>query len=157
MADKTTTLKTQTGDNVYPNVLDKNIPDSIVRGVELNAVQENLNNKIAELADAMKGEIDSKQNISYYHFITMTDNTSTFYLTYQNTSDEELITLDSLKTALTGKCLLCTGHTDTETAEYISGEGANIVVAVADTYDNSTSGITIDSSFTITDLVSPVR
>ena len=31
MADKTTTLKTKTGDNVYPNVLDKNIPDTITR------------------------------------------------------------------------------------------------------------------------------
>ena len=31
MADKTTTLKTKTGDNVYPNVLEKNIPDTITR------------------------------------------------------------------------------------------------------------------------------
>ena len=94
---------------------------------------------------------------TYNHFITLTNNTSTFYFTYQNTSDEKLITLDSLKTALTGKYLLCTGHTDSEKAEYISGERGNIVVGVVDNSDNSTSGITIDSSFTISDDVSPVE
>ena len=31
MADKKTTLKTKSGDNVYPNVLDGNIPDTIAR------------------------------------------------------------------------------------------------------------------------------
>ena len=97
----------------------------------------------------------------YNHSITLTytfaDNTSIFYLTYQNTLEDNLGTLDSLKTALTGKRLLCTGHTNTKKAEYISVEGANIVVGVVDNSDNSTSGITIDSSFTITDLVSPVR
>ena len=93
----------------------------------------------------------------YSHFITLTNSTSTFYFTYQNTLKDNLDTLDSLKTALTGKSLLCTGHTDSDTAEYISGEGANIVVGVVDKSDNSTSGITIDSSVTITDLVTIVE
>ena len=93
----------------------------------------------------------------FYHFITLTNSTSTFYFTYQNISEDKLNTLDSLKTALSGKSLLCTGHTDSDTAEYISGEGGNIVVGVVNKSDNSTSGITIDSSFTITDLVSPVE
>lgn len=97
------------------------------------------------------------QKKTYSHFITITSSTSTFYFTYQNTSNEKLNTLDSLKTALAGKCLLCTGHTDSETAEYISGEGANIVVGVVNNSDHSTSGITIDSSFTISDLVTPVE
>ena len=93
----------------------------------------------------------------YSHFITLTNNTSTFYFTYQDISGNEINNLESLKTALTGKALLCTGHTDSDIAEYISGEGDNIVVGVVDKSDNSTSGITIDSYFTITDLVSPVR
>ena len=93
----------------------------------------------------------------FSHFITITSSTSTFYLTYQNTSGDKLNTIDSLKTALTGKSLLCTGHTDSDTAEYISGEGGNIVVGVVDNSDKSTSGITIDSSFTITDKVTPVE
>lgn len=93
----------------------------------------------------------------FSHFITITKNTSTFYFNYQNTSEDKLNTLDSLKTALAGKFLLCTGHTDSETAEYISGEGANIVVGVVDNSDHSTSDITIDSSYTISDDVSPVE
>ena len=31
MADKITTLKTKAGDNVYPNVLEQNIPETIAR------------------------------------------------------------------------------------------------------------------------------
>ena len=37
MADKKTTLKTKTGDNVYPNVLDGNIPDTIARTSDIEA------------------------------------------------------------------------------------------------------------------------
>lgn len=105
-------------------------------------------------ADAVYNNFQRK---TYTHFITLTSNTSTFYFTYQNTSNEKIITLDSLNKALAGKYLLCTGHTDTEKAEYISGERGNIVVGVVDNSDNSTSGITIDSSYTISDDVSPVE
>ena len=37
MADKKTTLKTKTGDNVYPNVLDDNIPATIARTSDIEA------------------------------------------------------------------------------------------------------------------------
>lgn len=37
MADKKTTLKTKTGDNVYPNVLEDNIPASIARTSDIEA------------------------------------------------------------------------------------------------------------------------
>ena len=37
MADKKTTLKTKAGDNVYPNVLDGNIPPSIARTSDIEA------------------------------------------------------------------------------------------------------------------------
>lgn len=39
MADKTTTLTTQTGDNIYPNVLDENIPDTIARVSDVNKLK----------------------------------------------------------------------------------------------------------------------
>lgn len=94
---------------------------------------------------------------TYSHFITITGNTSTFYFTYQSTSEEEANTLDSLKTALAGKSLLCTGHTNSKKAEYISVEGGNVIVGVVDNSDNSTSGVSIDSSFTISDQVSEVK
>lgn len=90
------------------------------------------------------------------HFISLRNSTSEFYFVYISTSSMELNTFDSLKTALTGKYLLCTGHTDSKKAEYISGEGSNIVVGVVNNTDNSKSSISIDSSFTISDKVSPV-
>lgn len=93
----------------------------------------------------------------YSHFITLTDNTSTFYFTYRSISEEEANTLDSINTALTGKRLLCTGHTNSKKAEYISGEGGNVVVGVVDNSDSSTSSVSIDSSFTISDQVSEVE
>lgn len=37
MADKKTTLKTKTGDNVYPNVLEGNIPATIARTSDIEA------------------------------------------------------------------------------------------------------------------------
>lgn len=39
MADKTTTLTTQTGDSIYPNVLDENIPDTIARVSDVNKLK----------------------------------------------------------------------------------------------------------------------
>lgn len=44
MADKTTTLKTKTGDNVYPNVLEKNIPDTIIRAYTVSYDAESEDN-----------------------------------------------------------------------------------------------------------------
>ena len=37
MADKKTTLKTKSGDNVYPNVLEDNIPASIARTSDIES------------------------------------------------------------------------------------------------------------------------
>lgn len=183
MADKTTTLKTQTGDNVYPNVLDKNIPDSIVRGVELNAVQENLNNKIAEIANGLKGEIDTKQNtlkagnnitiigdtISatstqtryYSHFIYISSSIGgSINFNYTNTSADEL-TISTLKSALKGKKVTCSGFFDVdgtnEIATYIAGEAGGLSVGWYDLSDGSSGGITIDDTFSISDEVTPVE
>lgn len=162
MADKTTTLKTQTGDNVYPNVLDKNIPDSIVRGVELNAVQENLNNKIYEIANSMKGEIDSKQNISYSHFITITNSNDgiALYLTIQNITNTSF-TADMLASYLAGKKVLANGNLHGLVPTYIAGEGGTIKVyyrTPGDSDINPPPDEFVDlSSFAISDLVNPVE
>ena len=51
MADKKTTLKTKSGDNVYPNVLDSNIPETIARN-------DNVNQAFVEV----EGKIAGKQN-----------------------------------------------------------------------------------------------
>lgn len=62
MADKITTLKTKGGDKVYPNVLDKNIPDTIARTTQLSTVEKTLKEEIAQATNSLKGEIDDKQN-----------------------------------------------------------------------------------------------
>ena len=38
MADKKTTLKTKAGDNIYPNVLDGNIPATIARTSDIQEI-----------------------------------------------------------------------------------------------------------------------
>lgn len=62
MADKKTTLKTKGGDNVYPNVLDANIPDTIARMTQLSIVEKSVKDEIAQSTNSLKGEIDGKQN-----------------------------------------------------------------------------------------------
>lgn len=47
MADKTTTLRTKSGDNVYPNVLDSNIPETIARNDHVNQAFVEVEGKIA--------------------------------------------------------------------------------------------------------------
>ena len=96
----------------------------------------------------------------YSHFITI-DNTNnnnlTFYVNYQNTSKSPIHGCDGLKKAIVGKSLLCTGHSNTYNAEYISVDGENIVVGVVNKSDNSKSVITIDLTYYITDTVTPVE
>lgn len=52
MADKTTTLTTQTGDSIYPNVLDENIPDTIARVSDVNNLKTSLETNYLTKADA---------------------------------------------------------------------------------------------------------
>lgn len=52
MADKTTTLTTQTGDSIYPNVLDENIPDTIARVSDVNNLKTNVETAYLTKANA---------------------------------------------------------------------------------------------------------
>lgn len=52
MADKTTTLTTQTGDSVYPNVLDENIPDTIARVSDVNKLKTDVETAYLTKANA---------------------------------------------------------------------------------------------------------
>lgn len=97
------------------------------------------------------------QSKTYYHFIALTNSTATFYFAYQNIVEDELNTLDSLKKELNGKSLLCNGHSDDSVAEYISGEDGNINVGIVNMSTHTSSKITIDSAYTITDKVSPIE
>ena len=56
MADKITTLKTKSGDNVYPNVLDGNIPATIARTSVTNKLASDvdiLNNDVTQISKDM--------------------------------------------------------------------------------------------------------
>lgn len=105
---------------------------------------------------------DIKQIIKYYHFITMTDsaNNVVLYLTIQNTDETEL-TADTLASYLTGKKLLANGNLHGAVPTYIAGEGGSIKVYYMNTGDNNINPTPDEyqdlSSFTITDLVTPVE
>ena len=53
MADKITTLRTKSGDNVYPNVLDSNIPETIARNDHVNQAFVEVEGKIAGKQDKL--------------------------------------------------------------------------------------------------------
>lgn len=53
MADKITTLRTKSGDNVYPNVLDGNIPETIARNDHVNQAFVEVEGKIAGKQDKL--------------------------------------------------------------------------------------------------------
>lgn len=98
----------------------------------------------------------------YYHFITISNDFDTFYVTYQNTSEDKINTFDKLKTALNGKTLLCNGqHGADNIAQYISGDNPNIIYVSAIRFpkrsDSDFNSIGIDSNYTIIDEVSPIE
>ena len=101
-----------------------------------------------------KNYTDSKTKYLYYHFITLTGSSGEVYVTYISEYASEY-TITTLKNALAGKSLVCSGYVN-GVAEYISGEGGGLVVGVRDVTDGSTTGETIDNTFSITDEVTPI-
>ena len=98
----------------------------------------------------------------YYHFITMTNSTDNIalYLTIQNTSNDTF-TADTLASYFAGKKVLANGNLHGVVPTYIAGEGGIIKVyyrTLGDNNINPTPDKYQDlSSFTITDLVTPVE
>lgn len=101
-----------------------------------------------------KNYTDSKVKYLHYHFITLTGSSGEVYVTYISEYASKY-TIDTLKNALSGKSLVCSGYLG-GVAEYISGEGGNLIVGVRDVTDGSTTGETIDSTFSIKDEVTPI-
>ena len=101
-----------------------------------------------------KNYTDSKTKNLHYHFITLTGSSGSVYVTYISEYASKY-TMDTLKNALTGKSLVCSGYLG-GVAEYISGEGGGLVVGVVDVTDGSTTGETIDNTFSISDEVTPI-
>lgn len=97
---------------------------------------------------------DTKTKYLYYHFINLQGTSGHIYVTYISEYDSQY-TIATLKNALAFKSLVCSGFLN-GVAEYISGEGGNLVVGVVDVTDGSTTGKTIDNTFSITDEVTPI-
>ena len=90
----------------------------------------------------------------YYHFINLQGSSGSVYVTYISGYGTEY-TIATLKNALAFKSLVCSGYFN-GVAEYISGEAGELVVGVRDVTDGSTTGETIDNTFSITDEVTPI-
>lgn len=97
----------------------------------------------------------------YSHFITLTSSSlGSVNFNFYNTS-EDALTIATLKTALSGKSVSCSGFIDDggtkESAMYIAGEQGGLNVGWYDPSDGSTGSTTIDNTFSISDLVSAVE
>ena len=101
-----------------------------------------------------KNYTDTKIKNLNYHFITLTGNAGSVYVTYISEYASKY-TIATLNNALVGKSLVCSGFLN-GVAEYISGQGGNLVVGARDVSDGSTTGETIDNTFSISDEVTPI-
>lgn len=101
-----------------------------------------------------KNYTDTKVKNLNYHFIKLEGSSGHVYLTYISEYASKY-TIDTLKNALAGKSLVCGGYLN-GVVEYISSEGGNLVVGVVDVTDGSTTGETIDNTFSIKDEVTPI-
>lgn len=113
---------------------------------------------------------NSSVPLYYYHFITLTNDHDFLYLQYFNPHDDKInrdggmpFSIENLKTALSGKKVVCTGVLGNSaetlaTPLYISGEAGGLEVYYV--LKNDTSG-TINSksitTFTISDVVKPIE
>ena len=97
---------------------------------------------------------DSKAKNLFYHFINLVGTAGSVYVTYISEYASKY-TIATLKNALAGKTIVCGGYLN-GVAEYISGESRGLVVGVVDVTDGSTTGETIDNTFSITDEVTPI-
>ena len=110
----------------------------------------------------ISGFDESFQYKSYNHFITITDSASNvaLYLTIQNTSGDTF-TADMLASYLAGKKIWANGNLHGVVPTYIAGEGGVIKIYYRTSGDNNINPTPDEyqdlSSFTITDLVTPVE
>ena len=102
-----------------------------------------------------KNYTDSKTKTLYYHFINLYGSSGSVYVTYISEYASKY-TIATLKNALAGKSLVCGGYLNGSVAEYIASEGGNLSVGVVNVTDGSTTGETIDNTFTIKDEVTPI-
>ena len=92
MADKTTTLTTQTGDSIYPNVLDENIPDTIARVSDVNNLKTNVETNYLTKADA---ETTYQQQAGMVDYVSKTYGDGTYATKTQLGGKQDKLTAGS--------------------------------------------------------------
>ena len=75
MADKSTTLKTKSGDNVFPNVKENNIPATIARVADVDQTIKTTKDSLQSDINAIGAKTDTKQDkLTAGDNITINDN-----------------------------------------------------------------------------------
>ena len=110
-------------------------------------------NPTGSILKEAKNYVDGKVKFLYNHFISLQGSSGHVYVNYISEYASQY-TIATLKNALYGKTLTCSGYLNGSVAEYITSEGGNLTVGVVDVSDGSTTGETIDSTFSIADEVS---
>ena len=101
-----------------------------------------------------KNYVDGKVKYLYNHFISLQGTSGHVYVNYISEYASQY-TIATLKNALYGKTLVCSGYLNGSVAEYITSEG-NLSVGVVDVSDGSTMAETIVDTFSIADEVSEI-
>ena len=101
-----------------------------------------------------KNYVDGKVKYLYNHFISLQGTSGHVYVNYISEYASQY-TIATLKNALYGKTLVCSGYLNGSVAEYITSEG-NLSVGVVDVSDGSTMAEIIDDTFSIADEVSEI-
>ena len=122
---------------------------SLADGYMANDLRSSSNPRGSILKEA-KNYTDSKVKYFYYHCITLQGSSGHVYFNYISRYGTEY-TIATLKNALIGKTLVCSGYLNGSVAEYITSEGGNLSVGVVDVSDGSTTGEIIDDTFSIAD------
>ena len=111
-------------------------------------------NPTGSILQEAKNYVDGKVKYLYNHFISLQGTSGHVYVNYISEYASQY-TIATLKNALYGKTLVCSGYLNGSVAEYITSEG-NLSVGVVDVSDGSTMAETIDDTFSIADEVSAI-
>ena len=111
-------------------------------------------NPTGSILQEAKNYVDGKVKYLYNHFISLQGTSGHVYVNYISEYASQY-TIATLKNALYGKTLVCSGYLNGSVAEYITSEG-NLSVGVVDVSDGSTMAETIDDTFSIADEVSEI-
>ena len=111
-------------------------------------------NPTGSILKEAKNYTDGKVKYLYNHFISLQGISGHVYVNYISEYASQY-TIATLKNALYGKTLVCSGYLNGSVAEYITSEG-NLSVGVVDVSDGSTMAEIIDDTFSIADEVSAI-